>query len=110
VSRASEKFTVDYFINKFEAIPEEKWCIGEFINQKDQCCALGHCGRRLDRLNGLEDSALVDLILIRISTLRPLYGIVSINDGDDPNYPQATPKQRVLAALRDIKLKREATV
>ncbi len=26
-------------------IPEKQWCIGDFTNYKDKCCALGHYNR-----------------------------------------------------------------
>ncbi len=39
-----KKFTVDYFINKFNAIPHEKWTIGMGEYDNDSTCALGHCG------------------------------------------------------------------
>lgn len=54
------QYTPQYFIDKFEAIPEENWCIS------------------------------------------------SVNDGLDERYQQPTPKQRILAALRDIQKEQEA--
>lgn len=39
-----KKFTLDYFINKFEALPRNKWCEGTLTNAFGQHCALGHCG------------------------------------------------------------------
>lgn len=33
-----------YFINKFQATPEEKWCTGRLENEEGQHCANGHCG------------------------------------------------------------------
>jgi hypothetical protein len=39
------QYTVDYFIDKFEKIPEELWCVESFtIITLGQSCALGHCG------------------------------------------------------------------
>lgn len=36
-------YDVDYFINKFEAIPEEMWCVGLWVDSEGRKCALGHC-------------------------------------------------------------------
>ncbi len=37
-------YTIDYFISKFEAIPEDKWVIGVVRTNDGRCCAMGHCG------------------------------------------------------------------
>jgi hypothetical protein len=92
------KFTVDYFITKFEAIPEEKWCSGHHEDDIGRHCAAGHCGER-DDIHTDESQALCDLI-----PYRPFWGgVAQINDGLNDRYQQPTPKQRILAALRDIK-------
>lgn len=41
-----EIYNVDYFIRKFEAIPEERWITGAFVDPSGNCCAFGHCGVR----------------------------------------------------------------
>ena len=38
-------YTLDYFIQKFEAIPEDNWSVG-YIGHDGYRCALGHCGVR----------------------------------------------------------------
>ena len=38
-----KKYTVDYFLEKFDAIPEEKWTTRAFSNDEGQRCAEGHC-------------------------------------------------------------------
>lgn len=89
-------YDVDYFIEKFEAIPEESWCTEEF--EKDgACCAFGHCGTR-DFKSTIEAIELAHLF----SNLDDIY-VVCVNDGSEPMYSQPTPKQRILAALHDIK-------
>ena len=91
-------FTVDYFIAKFEAIPEEQWCSGDYSNSHGQHCAAGHCGE--GRFTGVTpESQGLEAILHH----RTAY----INDGDGSDYKQPTPKQRILAALRDVKAKQE---
>jgi len=39
-------YDFDFFIDKFEAIPENNWCTGTFLDAGGRCCALGHCGSR----------------------------------------------------------------
>lgn len=91
--------TVEYFINKFEAIPEEKWATGEY-SKKGKCCALGHCGVKTEKRTGFpiltdEGEVLNELLD---------YKVPEINDGQDERYKQTTPKERILAALKDVKL------
>jgi len=41
------KYDIQYFIDKFEAIPENKWIKGTvYDTNSGRCCALGHCGVR----------------------------------------------------------------
>lgn len=91
-------FTVDYFIAKFEAIPEEKWCTGVFENHVGQKCALGLCGGGITNPEATEAYALTEIFEDN------RLNITSVNDSKrQKKYHQPTPKQRVLAALRDIK-------
>jgi hypothetical protein len=98
------KFTVDYFIKKFEAIPEEKWCTYNRINHHFQRCAHGHCYIG-DPDNSIADENInnEEMGLIDLATHLCLRGFATINNGEHPSYPQPTPKQRILAALYDIK-------
>lgn len=89
-------YDCDYFIKKFEAIPEDNWWVGDFRNMGNHCqfCALGHCGMTYH--NSTKESDALD----------ELFGdavVPEINDGENPAYQQPTPKQRILAALYDIK-------
>lgn len=81
-------YSIDHFITKFEAIPEEFWSDHALIGGSRRC-AQGHC---------LE-------LPFELGALRELFrGRVSrINNGEDPGYPQSTPKLRILAALKDLK-------
>lgn len=133
-------YTVDYFINKFEAIPEDRWV----ENQLEQIiiparkflkitikkaklahCANGHCG--VTREN---NSVLFPLDKTQESIgLYKVFGVLNltdrwndtiedneeysnkaamINNGATREYQQSTPKQRILAALRDVKKLEEA--
>lgn len=93
------KYDAAYFIAKFEAIPEENWTTGQFIDKDGRCCARGHCGER----NNSESDEVRALFRISCATLRNKYKVAELNDGELWKYPQPTPKQRVLAWLRDAK-------
>lgn len=96
------KYDVDYFINKFMAIPEDRWCQGEFENDLGQCCTLGHCG-----MNGSEFTeegwALSELVSEYYYKSGITYHpVTKINDGDGPN-----PKENILRVLTKIKEKQK---
>lgn len=110
-------YDVHYFIKKFEAIPEELWCQGQFVDDNKNCAA-GHCGARNDTYRDslpLEAKALGSLFassglsaFSKSNTYKndPLYyAVAHINDGMAREYQQPTPKQRILAALYDIRAK-----
>lgn len=93
------KYTVDYFIKKFKAIPANKWCIAKLKNDKGQKCALGHC--RVKQKNsgawiyGKEGDAL-DKVLSGLTW--------AINDGLEREYKQfKSPRTRILKALNKVK-------
>lgn len=93
-------FTKEYFIAKFEAIPEELWTTGDFVDEKNRMCAFGHCGVSLEA-DTKEGNAL-DLLFRRGLHTESSSITSEINDGEVRRYPQPTPKQRILAALRDL--------
>lgn len=92
-------YDVDYFLKRFEAIHEDDWRNdGGFGNPGEPRCALGHCGVS-ETMDGLTDKAMaLDALFAAVKG-----GVATINDGDDSRYQQPTPKQRILAALRDVK-------
>lgn len=104
-------YNVDYFIIKFEAIPEGKW--GEVdLLKNNKRCAYGLCGMINYCLPTLEAKALgvifKNLILSGFNTVLCDFvyvegNVIHINDGNTNEYRQPTPKQRILAALYDIK-------
>lgn len=109
-------YNVDYFIKKFEAIPEEKWCTGSWKNG-ESCCANGHCGVMQSISPTNESESLKNIFSVmkvtEVGTNMKIeetkhgigysYVAVKINDGLTKEYQQLTPKQRILAALYDIK-------
>lgn len=90
------KYDRDYFIAKFEAIPEELWSVKSY-GTGGKHCAHGHCGQYSE-----ESVALAMLWETDEFESIPETISVAINDGEDRRYQQPTPKQRILAALRDL--------
>jgi hypothetical protein len=93
--------TLDDLIAKFEAIPEEEWCIDLFDNGKGQKCALGHLGLtnavyETDEFNAAE----------RILSSNGVPGacrLADVNNGQlGGRYTKTdgTPKSRVVEYLR----------
>lgn len=102
-------YDVNYFIKKFQAIPEELWHVGDLFNKdRTRFCALGFCGET-ESINNSEGNSLRAL-----SRFYCGFNIIgSINDGTKNTheinldeiinrYTQPTPKLRILAFLYDI--------
>jgi len=113
-------YTVDYFIKKFEAIPEDKWCEGAWSNSKGANCANGHCGIEANGLLKTNQSINLKkvfspivihgetgILLTDSSNYDFSFKALYINDNSTKEYQQPTPKQRILAALYDIKKMQE---
>ena len=124
------KYTIDYFINKFEAIPEDEFCVGHFKSEDGRRCFLGHTmstemiykvlsaggddtgctNYQFTEYELKHKMAETKALCVLIADGRKDKGAGShrailINNGKHPDYQQPTPKQRVLAALRDLKSK-----
>lgn len=90
-------YNIDFFIDFYEKTKEEDWCVERFaiyFPGSVQRCALGFC----EVMDGDNNYTQTRAALWGLNN-----GIAIINDGHDPNYQQPTAKQRVLAALYDIK-------
>lgn len=105
------KRNAKYFINLFENIPDNKWCIGEYARPVGAdtfaYCALGHCGARHNNRDTELSRALSSLFSDHN------LNITSVNDGAStrvittPEYSFViqhndlgdTPKERILNAL-----------
>ena len=87
-----DKYDVKHFIEKFEQIPEELWCVGHYV-EGDKRCALGHCGVSVEGVNNGEADSLEYIFDGNVA---------DINDGIlKYKYYGTTPKQRILAALME---------
>ena len=97
-------YDADYFLNKFRAIPEEKWIRGTYGagGPDEPHCALGHCGMRRKNDGSFDSSEAIALRDI----FRGHFPVHEVNDGFIPHlFPQDSPKERILAALQFIKEK-----
>lgn len=95
------KYDVEFFINKFEAIPEDKWCTHRFGDGEGRHCALGHCEGEGWAITE-ETSALIGISnKYSIPIFGDLCTIAAINDGCLDNT--GTPKQRVVNFLKQVK-------
>lgn len=86
----------DYFINIISSVPDHKLIPGRWTDGNGGFCTLGLFGVRGQVCPDVhpEATALMELVP----------NIRGINDGDSEVYKQDTPKQRVLAALLDVKI------
>lgn len=118
-------YDVDYFIKKFGNTKDNLWCAYSLHNGYGRACANGWCGSTFDKktdevlfINTTEESRALQPIFAHLSSSinndanSHSYSNIAavINNGDDPRYQQPTPKQRILAALRDIKKLQQPTI
>jgi len=97
-----EHFELQELIDFLEATPEESWRCNT-VRSKDgkTNCVMGHiyafCAGGYDQDGG---SAGWDFFEAMWATTFMIY---PVNDGQDPKYPQTTPKQRCLAYIKDLR-------
>lgn len=114
-----KKYDVNYFINKFSKIPEKRWITDTFVGVNPlNRCARGFCLTAKSAFKAWRGKDAVEVLREyneELVALDGLFGQVSegivialINNGWVKEYQQATPKQRVLAALQDLKLEQES--
>lgn len=99
----SKIFTVDYFILKFSTIPDRLWTTGKYAGEQGTKCAYGHCG--LSSSEYIPEAAALTQLFQRYLDVNPFF----INDGHMMGVEAQfitgnTPKQRILNALKRIKL------
>lgn len=90
--------TLDTVIERMEATNENQWCT-DVVRTKDGAanCFFGH----LFEMGGSDrgGNLLWDWFENEWSTT---YAVYPVNDGENPKFPQPTPKQRVIAYLRAL--------
>lgn len=101
------------FITFFSGIPEGRWCTGAAEDKFGRHCANGLCGvpQAEDWYGRMPEKAKrLQKVFAILSSFQddedyPEYSYIAqqINNSSSIRYPQPTPKQRILAALTDIK-------
>lgn len=98
--RKREKYTIEYFLQKFRSIPLDKWTMGALRRQDGSRCALGHCGPPYWGGLSEEAQALTDLLggadIVRIND----FGTFWRPTGRGRNLRSRNPRGRILEALR----------
>ncbi|HET9136953.1 MAG TPA: hypothetical protein VFO76_09965 [Candidatus Kapabacteria bacterium] len=84
--------TIQEIIDYLEQTPEDSWCV-DVVKSESKNCLFGH-------LFDLGGGKLMDYFEARWATTFMIY---PVNDGENPSYQQATPKQRCIAYLKDLR-------
>lgn len=103
------EYTIDYFIDKFQKIPDDKWMVGG-LGEFDKNCAMGFCGG----YSSMETQQLASMFMswhnryTYLVSWEPVRYVYTVNDNLSINGKcyfdsDTTPKARILAALYDIK-------
>ena len=96
------KYTLEYFISKFEAIPENLWTVGTFEDDKGCKCAYGHCGfSDKEIISSTPESTA--LRVFDEDTRSPENSIILVNDDlTNARGFGLTPKERVVNYLKSL--------
>lgn len=100
------KYTLNYFIKYFKSIPEDKWCIGEFINDQGQKCAYGHLGLGVTQFYHNPTPRAKALMDICFEAGRSSIAVATANNAYASELGD-TPKKRVIAFLQSLKKSRK---
>lgn len=92
------EYTVEYFINKFSAIPEAEWTRATFNDGQGRKCVMGHCGYTNHDLRTREGKELLKLMKQNLG-----FSPIIVNDAhcmyaNSTDFGD-TPKERILNAL-----------
>jgi len=90
--------TIQEIIDYMEATPEESWGVDVVRSKDNKNCFFGHL------FNMGKDEKESNTIWGLFEELyATTYMIYPVNDGENPAYQQSTPKQRVIAYLKDLR-------
>lgn len=101
------KISLDSIIEYIENTEEESWNL-HFVRSEDgkKNCFFGHLFNYAggdERIKGIELNCGSYVWMLFEELFATTYMIFEVNDGDDPEYQQETPKQRVLQYLKDLR-------
>lgn len=100
------EYNIEYFIEKFSAIPEDRWAMGTVLSE-NRSCALGHCGVRVAESGTAYTSTEEADALVKIfgGADKLNFGIVwRVNDNCVDIRWGDTPKERILNKLLSLSL------
>ena len=103
VERITTMKTIQEIIDYMESTPEESWCT-DVVRTDNKNCFFGHLFSM-----GKDDKEGNELWGMFEEGWATTYMIYPVNDGENPKYQQATPKQRVIAYLKDLRDGKEMT-
>jgi len=83
-------YDINYFINKFQAIPEKEWCRGLYVDNRGRKCAIGHCNQ-----DEKEKFALRNIMNAQVTN-------VNDNIGNKFLYLGNHPKTRIINKLKEL--------
>lgn len=109
------KYSRKWFIEYFEAIPEDQWTTGWLTDNNGKYCALGHCGLREYSKPTKMSLALMEVFGGPRVTLESIKNgeqslesadykrIYEVNDKSDPDCILKNPKSNILNFLKNNK-------
>lgn len=94
--------TSQELLNLFQQQPEENWITGSYA-EYNKCCAMGfmrkHCRADKNISVFVEEAKWIQA---SGEFLTDNTNIIIVNDKATEKYPQSTPKQRVIALVKDM--------
>jgi len=91
-------YDIPYFLKKFESIPSEQIGQGALENH----CALWHCGVGINDIIQYTPTPEAEALAIILGGDNALHHVYDVNDNfGKRKYPYNSPKERILAALRE---------
>jgi hypothetical protein len=96
------KYDVEYFINKFEAIPSNLWC-GDTFTLGERRCALGHCGYRTQNTVTGPDTTIETAEGMALDALFLKNGMDVTTVNDSGILYGINPKDQILRVLYSIR-------
>jgi len=97
------EYTLEYFIAKFEAIPEDKWTTATTGDSEGRHCAMGHCGAKNSSFDApIHNEEVKSLLLLTGQEKDRFPTITHVNDDTYPFRYGKTPKQRVINYLKSL--------
>ena len=84
--------SLERVVRFLERTESEKWCTGVVKTKENQSCVMGH----VFDMGGDYFWSMFEEIYATTFMIYP------VNDGDHPDYQQATPKERVISYLKDM--------